>query len=405
MDGDRCSLEELEPLSQLTGLSISGLENVTSSSFATKARIGEKVRLNYLLLECSSRIGHDANLVKDEGGIPKKQQRQIEEVFNEIRPPSGLENLTIRWYFGLRLPRWMMSTEVVHLGSLRTLMVDDLACCTELPNGLCQLPCLELLQIIRAPAIKRVGREFLQPYHHCHNHSQVEVSFPRLHQLNFNGLVEWEEWEWELQVKAMPILEKLILEKCKLRHVPRGLAFHARALKKLCIYDTKQLIALENFTSILHLDVFGNTDLERISNLPRLQKLVIVECPKLMVLEGMPVLQRLNLLSDDMETVPRYLQDIKPRHLQLDCSLPLLTSIAAGKTGPEWDKFSHIQQVKAYANDAGITRKWYVLYTRDPFRFETNISCSAIAKGKLTLQLLHQICFTCRNSVLLGLFS
>jgi len=116
----------------------------------------------------------------------------------------------------------------------------------------------------------------------------------------------------------------------------------------------------------------------------------------------MPALQRLNLIDHDMEIVPRYLQDIKPRHLQLDCSLRLLTSIAAGKSGPEWDKFSHIQQVKACANDAGITRKWYVLYPRDPFRFETNISGSAIAKG---MQLLHQICFTCRNSVLLGLFS
>jgi len=77
--------------------------------------------------------------------------------------------------------------------------------------------------------------------------------------------------------------------------------------------------------------VFENTDLERISNLPRLQKLVIVECPKLKVLEGMPALQRLNLIDHDMEIVPRYLQDIKPRHLQLDCSLRLLTSIAAGK--------------------------------------------------------------------------
>ncbi|KAG2556034.1 hypothetical protein PVAP13_8NG086400 [Panicum virgatum] len=70
----------------------------------------------------------------------------------------------------------------------------------------------------------------------------------------------------------------------------------------------------------------------------------------------MPALQRLNLIDHDMEIVPRYLQDIKPRHLQLDCSLRLLTSIAAGKSGPEWDKFSHIQQVKAYANDAAIAK-------------------------------------------------
>ncbi|KAG2560377.1 hypothetical protein PVAP13_8KG056868 [Panicum virgatum] len=362
---DWCSLEELGPLSQLTRLNISGLGNVSSSSFATKARIGEKVRLSFLSLECTSRIRHDGQLVKDEGipreqqvectsrighdgqlvkdeeGIPDKQKQQIEEVFSELRPPSSLENLRISWYFGQRLPRWMMSTAVVPLGSLRILTMDDLACCTELPNGLCQLTCLELLQIVRAPAIKRVGPEFLQPNHHCHNHSQVGVSFPRLSELNFNGLVEWEGWERERQVKAMPVLEKLKLEKCKLR----------------------------------------NADLERISNLPKLQKLVIVKCPKLKILEGMPALQRLYLWDFGMETVPRYLQDLRPRHLLLDCRLPLLTSIAAGKTSREWDKFSHIQQVKAYANDAGITRKWYVLYTRDPFRFETNISCSAIAKA------------------------
>ncbi|CAO2153091.1 unnamed protein product [Urochloa humidicola] len=65
-----------------------------------------------------------------------------------------------------------------------------------------------------------------------------------------------------------------------------------------------------------------------------------------------------------METVPRYLQNVNPRrHLLLDCSLMLLTCIAAGKSSPEWDKFSHIQQVKAYANDKGVPRKWYVLYT------------------------------------------
>ena len=227
-------------------------------------------------------------------------------------------------------------------------------------------------------AIKRVGLEFLQPSNH------VGVAFPRLHDLIFGRFVEWEEWVWEEQVKAMPILERLKLNMCKLSHMPPGLAFHAKALKELGIYGVKNLSSLENFTSVVHLDVFRNTDQERISNLPKLQKLVIVMCPEMKVLEGMPALQRLNLEDYGMETVPRYLQDVNPRHLLLDCSLSLLTSIAAGKSGPEWHKFSHIQQVKAYATDEGISRKRYVTYRRDPFRFETNISGSAIAQGKLT---------------------
>jgi hypothetical protein len=162
--------------------------------------------------------------------------------------------------------------------------------------------------------------------------------------------------------------------------VPPGLASHARALKELLVYRVKNLRSLENFTSIVDLYILANTDLERIYNLPKLQQLTIHDCPKLMVLEGMPALQRLNVKDDDTETVPRYLQDVKPRHLLLHCSFSLLTCIAAGKSGPEWHKFRHIQQVKAYNSP----RNWYVLYTRDPFRFETNISVSTIAKGKLT---------------------
>ncbi|XP_066336758.1 putative disease resistance protein RGA4 [Miscanthus floridulus] len=372
MDCDHCSLEELGPLCQLTELSISFLENVASSSSAIQAKLCGKKRLRYLSLRCTSRLGDDGPLVKKDEGISQKEKRQIEEVFDELCPPLGLENLDIIGYFGERLPGWMMLTAVTPLGSLRILMMGDLACCTELPSGLSQLPCLEILQIVRAPAIKHVGLEFLQPSNH------VGVAFPRLHQLIFGRFIEWEEWEWEEQVKAMPILEVLKLRLCKLSHMPPGLAFHAKALKKLYIYDVKNLRSLENFTSVVHVDVFGNTDLQRISNLPKLQKLTIQDCPKLMVLEGMPSLQRLDLQDDAMETVPRYLQDVNPRHLLLYCSLSLLTSIAAGKSGPEWHKFSHIQQVKAY----GSPRKWYVLYTRDPFCFEKNITDSAIAQAR-----------------------
>ncbi|CAN6335148.1 unnamed protein product [Urochloa humidicola] len=286
----------------------------------------------------------------------------------------------------------MMSIAVAPLGNLRTIMMHDLTNCTALPDGLCQLPCLELLEIVRASAIKRVGSEFLQPKHRCHSHSQE--SFSRLSKMNLNGLVEWEEWEWDEQIKAMPILEELGLRNSKLKNVPPGLASNARALEKLFIHGVMLLRSLDNFASVVHLEVFRNTDLERISNLRKLQKLAIVNCPKLKVLEGVPALQRLELEDYDMETLPRYLHDVKPRHLQLRCSLSLLTCIAAGESGPEWDKFSHIQQVKAYADDEGIPRKRHVLYTRDHSRFETNISHATIVQGALHRDALDSFLIT-----------
>ncbi|KAL6658409.1 hypothetical protein ACP70R_003995 [Stipagrostis hirtigluma subsp. patula] len=371
MDGDRCTLEELGSLLQLSALSISDLENVSSSSFATKARLREKVHLSYLVLSCNIRMQSSS----------REEQQRIEEVFDELCPPPCIENLRIERYFGRRLPVWM-TTAVAPFASLRNLTIEDLPYCTELPDGLCQLPCLEILQIVNAPAIKHVGSEFLQPYHHCHSGSQVAALFPRLVTLIFTGMVEWEEWDWEEQVKAMPLLEKLKLERCKLRRVPPGLPFHANALKELYVYYVKQLSSVENFASVVLLHVRLSPDLKRISNMPKLQKLIIVGCPKMKVLEGVPALQSLVLEDYTMETLPTYLWDVNPRYLLLNCTIPLLKSIAAGKSSPEWGKFSHIPQVKAYTNPKGFPKKWHVLYTRVPFNFETNISRSAIVRGR-----------------------
>ncbi|XP_066341295.1 putative disease resistance RPP13-like protein 1 [Miscanthus floridulus] len=279
-------------------LRIHGLENVSSSSFAIKARLGEKVCLSDLCLQCTSSSGGAHRLVKQE------EQQQIEKVFDELCPPPCLEKLVIEGYFGQRLPRWMTSTAIVSLGCLRILFMEDLPYCIELPDSLFQLPSLEFLQIKSAPAIKHVGPEFLLPHHHEHPST------------------------------------------------------------------------LENFGSDLKIQVAGCLSLERISNLPKLQYLGIIRCPELKVIDGLPALQRLELEDYDMETLPGYLQDVKPRHLDLECDVLLLTSIAKGKSSPEWDKFSHIKQVKAYAhdNDNNIERKWYVKYTIDPFSFKTNIS-------------------------------
>jgi hypothetical protein len=309
MDGHLSSLEELGSLSKFIDLEINGLENLPSSSFARKTQLSEKVHLRHLKFSCTSRHGDDDLLLTEDENTSNKGQQQIEEVFDELCPPQSLENLIIKGYFGRRLPRWMMLTAVdAPLGNLRILTLAELPYCTKLPNSLCQLPCLEFLKIKHAPAIKRVGPEFLQPHHH------------------------------------------------------------------------EDPSALENFVGTpIKVQVIKCVGIEMIGNMPNTQELTIIMCPKLKVLEGMPMLQRLELVDYSMTTLPGYLQDVHPRHLlEIVCDVSLLISMAGGKSGREWLKFCHIQQVKAYANDNynRITRKWYVFYTRDPFSFKTNISRS-----------------------------
>jgi hypothetical protein len=308
MDGDWCSLEELGPLSQLIEIHVRGLENVPSPSFASKAKLSEKVRLSYLRLSCTSGHGHDDGLVlKGKERIFEEEQRLIEEVFDELCPPSCLVNLAIVRYFGQRLPTWMTSTAlVVSFGNLRILTMIDLPCCTELHDGLCKLPCLEFLQIDKVPSVKHIGPKFLNPYHP------------------------------------------------------------------------------ENLDSVVEFEVLESPELERICNLPKLQRLCVSMCPKIRELDGLFALEMLKLEDYDMNMLPGYLQDINLRHLQIYCNISLLISIAKGKSSPEWDKFNHIQQVDAYADDGNdnFPRKWYVSYTKDPFSFETNYISPTLVSGE-----------------------
>ncbi|KAM0856306.1 hypothetical protein ACQ4PT_049209 [Festuca glaucescens] len=375
MDGDWCSLDELGPLSHLKVLILCNLENVSASSFAANVRLGEKIHLIKLCMQCTSRLGHDG-LVKDKEGVSEEEQQRNEKVFDELYPPSSVEYLDIQGYFGKQLPSWMMSTSMGPLNNLETLLFFDLACCTQLPNGLCQLPYLQLLQVNRAPCIKRVGTGFLQ---------DAAVPFPRLNKMILIGMVECEEWEWEKQVKAMPRLEKLVLGNCKLKRVPPGLACNARALKCLVLQGVQLVSYLENFPFVVELEVIRIPGLERITNLPSLQKLTIINCSKLKVLDRIPVLERLVLEDYAMEKLPEYMQDIKSRHLQLDCRVWLLAQLAAGQSGTEWDKFSHVEHVNAYAHHRSNRRKWYMVYTkRDNFKLDSNISSSAVFQETLS---------------------
>ncbi|CAM0953223.1 unnamed protein product [Alopecurus aequalis] len=317
--------------------------------------------------------------------VPEKDDKDkgiIEEVFDELRPPPCIEDIFIYRYFGRQLPTWMMMSAETPFNSLRILSLTDLPYCGQLPDGWSQLPCLDLLEIVHAPGIMRLGIEFVQPYSHRHYASSHTVAgLPRLHKLSLISMVEWDEWDWEERVQAMPSLEELYIRTCKLRCIPPGLAFHARSLKKLTIWSAKGVSSLENFASVVDLDLFDIPCLTMISNFPKLQKLEIKYCPNLESLEEMNALRRLVLeLVYKQERLPLFLQTIKPSHLQLNCRLASLASMAAGKSGAEWENFSHIQNVEAYSNLETGDNRWHVFYTREPYSMKTNIDLQSLKR-------------------------
>uniref|UniRef100_A0A453GZI9 Disease resistance protein RGA4 n=1 Tax=Aegilops tauschii subsp. strangulata TaxID=200361 RepID=A0A453GZI9_AEGTS len=373
IDGDWCSLEELGSLSQLNELSLESLENVSSALLAAKARVDAKKQLTYLGLKCGGRVGD--GLVQGEVSESKEEEQMIEAVFDVLCPQPCIEYISIKRYFGRRLPGWMTSTVMVPLESLKILVLEHLPCCTQLPDGLCRLPYLEWIKVMNAPVIKCIGPEFVQQYNQLHRpSSQLAATFPKLQQMHFDGMEEWGEWVWETEVKAMPLLEVLRITSCKLGRMPPGLMSHAIALKKLTIRRVRGLHSLENFVSVVELDLYDIPELAMISNIPKLQKLTIKCCPKLEMLQEMAALRRLELRVFRRENqLPVYLPTVKPSHLLLTCSLEVLTSMAEGESSSEWDKFSHIKQVEAYAEEGGDEKKWHVLYTSESSNIQTNI--------------------------------
>lgn len=87
---------------------------------------------------------------------------------DELCPLPCIEFL-LRRYFWCRHPKWMMCAATVPFENLRTLCIVDLPCWIQLPDGLCRLQYLEFLKFDKAPAIKHVRCEFVQPHSH-HDH-------------------------------------------------------------------------------------------------------------------------------------------------------------------------------------------------------------------------------------------
>ena len=100
----------------------------------------------------------------------------------------------------------------------------------------------------------------------------------------------------------------------------------------------------------MELQVFDCPKLRRISNLSKLQKIEILYCPNMEVLEGVPSLDSMEMEDGTMETVPEYVTTVRPRYLKLTCSKELYESLLTGSSS-EYDKISHIKSRTICAED------------------------------------------------------
>ncbi|CAL4918454.1 unnamed protein product [Urochloa decumbens] len=339
-----------------------------------------------------------------EDNISEEEHKRIEDVLSNLCPPTSMEELDIVGYFTRGLPQWIRNMSAFE--SLRRLALEDYACCMQLPSGLGQLPFLDYFWVTRAPSVQFIGHDFLHPSmggeadgkgeapvligsqnnrrHHYRTWCGAGVAFPKLRELGFEGMLRWTKWEWEQQVKAMPVLENLFIEHCKLHHLPAGLAQHAYRLRELDLRNMEHLVSVENFPSLVKLWSYNNPRLERISKNPSLQCIDISNCTALEELDGLTSLQSLVWEDLDAEALPQYLRETKLKKLRVDCSRSLLKLIALQDESAEWGKIKHVQQLKAYAghkiqeqeeesdqsSQEDEEAEWYIYYTKEPYSFE-----------------------------------
>ncbi|XP_066334123.1 putative disease resistance protein RGA3 [Miscanthus floridulus] len=387
-----CSLEELGSLTKLRVLDVIGLEKAPPGSVAARAKLCNKEHLKELNMKFTSQLGDNGEL---RSNISKEEQDQAEQVLGNLCPPTCIEELVIKGYYGLGLPQWARMMTALFRG-LRRLVLEGYACCEQLPNGLGQLPFLDYLWIDQAPAIQCIGHGFLlTPSSDGQDNATLGTAtdlimsrqspaslisrgagfaFPKLTTLGFEGMSGWTEWDWEQQIPAMPALEGLTIDGCKLHRLPPGLSRHATQLTLLDLRNVLNLVTVESFPSLTELKLWDNPRLESVISCPRLHKITICSCPMLKLLENVPALGTAMWMDLGAETLPTYLQEAELSKLNVYCRPSLFKLISLQYDTPEWGKVQHVQRMKAYATEApGDELKGYMYYTKEPYSFSARL--------------------------------
>ncbi|XP_008222899.1 PREDICTED: putative disease resistance protein RGA3 [Prunus mume] len=254
-------IDELGGLNQLKGeLTISSLEHVKDKDEAKKSNLAGKANIRKLTLKWGN-------------SWQRNNKESDVDVLEGLQPNPKLEILKIENFMGGKLASWMMS-----LLNLKEIWLSDCRECEEVPP-LGNLKNLSHVKFEHMNKLKCVEVEFYGA-----------ALFPSLKTLvfyNCPALIEWKEVDVITPAAVFPCLEELTLWNCwHLRNAPSRFP----SLQKLIIYNTDQVMAMENICSQLitltHLEIHKALELTRLpvgmlENNHNLRVLHIDHCHKL----------------------------------------------------------------------------------------------------------------------------
>ncbi|KAL0912854.1 hypothetical protein M5K25_016267 [Dendrobium thyrsiflorum] len=244
---------------------------------------------------------------------------RIEDVLEQLCPPQCLERLHIRKFFGRHYPSWMKSPSFGEcLPQLTALELSKNISCTQLPPA-GELPQLNNLIISGAASVKRIGPEFLGVGIAAWDvtNTPMRTAFPNLQSFILHRMPELEEWTFDKEMEGferrrgkahvLPRLDQLVIDDCP-KLKALPKGLEQSKMKVLQIQGAHSLREVENLPNVMEqLILFDNQSLERVSYLPALHILGINYCPALNCVEKLNSLQRLNLFDIFMEELPEWL--------------------------------------------------------------------------------------------------
>ncbi|KAK1271355.1 putative disease resistance RPP13-like protein 1 [Acorus gramineus] len=358
-DDDGCNINELGLLSQLRYLVIEDLQNVRSGAEAKKAAMQDKTHLRNLRLVWNTW----------ESPPDERAMMRLEEVFEELCPPSSIQVLLVNGFPGRELPRRMTS-----LQNLIHLVMNHVHYLQQLPSlGL--LPQLKQLYINFNDAIKIIGSEFMFG---GGGRRGGGGAFPKLEVLEFTEMNGWEEWRDGMEQPILPRLTSLKLFECpKLRSLPMSLLRHATNLTHLQLYK----VGVEDIGGLVHvreLKLLFCDNLESLWKLPALESLKVQYCPSLEDTTNLGVasLTHINLDYFEDDCLPgNNIEALKgvnvtdETRLVIEGSIELIRKCIPELNGPYWPTIQRFPQVHATT----YTGDYFFSYTKSTSEFKNNL--------------------------------